>query len=170
MGGIVMKEFKSTYSKGMLWTTILFVTLIGYFIVRFTYKMLLIPVQSYSFWVYAFVLIALVAALLHAFLFQIISVSITEKEIVVKKMYGHIIILRSEILEVRHKKSILRDIRVWGIGGLFGQIGLFWNSDVGRYWAYVNNGQNMIEIKTTKNCYVISCDNYDEAMELLKES
>lgn len=165
-----MKKFKSTYSKGILWITILLVALMGYFIVLSSYKMLSCPVQSYSFWIYALVWVVLVMALLHAFLSQIVSVSVTEKEVIVKKMYGRVVIHRDDILAVRYKKSILRDVRIWGIGGLFGHTGLFWNSDAGKYRAYVNNGRNMIEIKTTKKCYVVSCDNCNEVMALLKST
>lgn len=43
----------------------------------------------------------------------------------------------------------MRDIRLWGISGYFGHIGLFRSGDSGNYKAFVKNGNEMVEIKPT---------------------
>lgn len=62
----------------------------------------------------------------------------------------------------------MTDVRVCGISGLFGHLGLFWNKNGGIYRAYVKNGNNMIEIKTIDKTYVISCDNHEELLKALR--
>lgn len=62
----------------------------------------------------------------------------------------------------------MSDVRLWGISGLFGHIGLFWNSNIGKYYAFVKDGNSMLEIKTRRKCYVISCDDYTQVVSLLQ--
>jgi len=107
--------------------------------------------------------------LLYSFGSQIKYISLKEDSVIIKKMFGQVVINRRDILQIHHKKSITSDVRLWGISGLFGHIGLFWSKNTGRYSAFVKDGNSMIEIKTKGKCYVVSCDDYDQVLHLLKD-
>lgn len=164
-----MREFKSSYSKGMLLSTsLVLILLLG--AIYFTGSLMIdAPMGSSRFIVNGLILCVCVLALLYAFLVQIDRVCLTEHEVIVQKKWGRIVIPRDEIVQVESLQSLLSDIRLCGIGGLFGHMGLFWNQRLGVYHACVNNGNRMLVIKTTRKTYVVSCDERDELLALLQK-
>lgn len=162
-----MRKFISSYSKAMLFSSILLtiVVLLGIYLVSL--KMINNPICSYSFVVALVALSVLVITFIYAFVSQIEYIGVTEERFVIKKKLGQISFPRTDIISVRYKKSIMSDVRLFGISGLFGHIGLFWNSQVGRYHAFVNNGNSMLEIRTTKHNYVVSCNEFQSVLEIL---
>lgn len=165
-----MKRFKSSYSKCMALSTCLLLALLAFAICTIVDNLLTMPIGSFSFILALMVLCFILASLFYAFLSQIRYVCLTEDSVVIKKMFGRIFISRADILRVCYKKSLLYDVRLCGISGLFGHIGLFRNSKSGRYYACVNNGSAMLEIKTIDKCYVISCDDYMQVLNILSVS
>ena len=74
------------------------------------------------------------------------------------------------IIAIGKKTPIAKDIRLFAVGGLFGYIGTFRGNDCGQYKAYVNNGSNAFYVKTEDGkCYVASCNNAEELIELVKQ-
>lgn len=164
-----MEKFKSSYSKPMLLATCFLFVVVLFTICIVVNQLVKLPVGSSSFIGISIVLCFMLATLLYSFFSQIKYVCLTRENVIIKKMVGKIVIPRCDIVQVQHKKSLGADIRLWGISGLFGHIGWFWSKGVGRYLAFVKDGNSMLEIKTERKCYVVSCDDYEEVIKLLKE-
>ena len=159
---------KSSFSKRMLLSTTVFCVMFG-FALAYMFLQLTNEKQTSSVRVIIFLAFVLVCcSIVHAFCSQIKNVQIDNEYLVVKKMCGKLVIPISEISEVGRKKKLMYDIRLFGIGGLFGYIGLFRGNDIGRYCAYVNNGNNAFYIKKSDGkCYVVSCNQVDQVLSLL---
>ena len=163
-----MKHFKSHLSKPMLVSTILVCSLLVYALYTMIIQMMQFPFISPSFGGIFLVFCFVFFTLIYAFTQQIQDISITETDLIIKKICGNIIIPIQDIQAVFPKRSIVYDIRIWGISGLFGHIGWFWNKQIGRFFALVKDGNSMLVIKTKDNkCYVVSCQNHLQAMNLL---
>ena len=95
--------------------------------------------------------------------FMPISLLLTSDKLVIRCLIHrvHIPLSNIAIIETAQKYKDFTDIRVFGIGGLWGYIGLFRNKGVGKYFAYVGNPQQAfyIRLKSGRN-YLVSCDNY----------
>lgn len=162
-----MKKFKSSYSTGMVVATILLMLLMVYGIYRLAIQMQKYPMDSWQFIVALIAASIIIVSVVYAFVSQIEYVGLTENDLIIQKKVGKIVLPLNNVVRIRHKKSIIMDIRLWGISGLFGHIGLFRNGDVGNYIAFVKDGNSMLEIKTTTKTYVVSCDKYNEVLEIL---
>lgn len=162
-----MKEYSSSYSKGMLVST----CVITLFLLSCVYYLLGLmrdsSTDSPSYWGALLGVCIILFVYLYACLSQIRSVSITDEAIVVNKVLGRTVIPYQGIVGVMPKKRMAFNIRLWGMGGLFGYHGDFWDGNIGSYTAYANNGGSLIAIKTKKKVYVISCDNHLEAIEMI---
>ena len=90
--------------------------------------------------------------------------------VVIRKVYGAITIPRKEILYARHRKTLTRAIKSWGVYGLFGLTGEFWEDKTGQFTVAVKDTQSLIEIKTSNQGYVVSCDRYEEVLKLLEQT
>lgn len=160
-----MEKFKSSYSKGMLLASclLLIVLLSASFVVIDQ----LVDYQIGSLYFIARVLIIglILATLLYAFTAQIESICLTKEHVIIQKKVGKIVIPRRDIIHVQPKRSLKRDVRVFGGSGPFGYLGWFWNRESGRYLAFIKDGNSMIEIKTTRKTYVVSCDDYKTVIE-----
>ena len=166
-----MKHFKSTFSNAMLVSTILVCLLLVYALYSMVVQLPQYSYTSFTFWGISLAFCLVVLTMIYAFIQQLKMVIITDTDIIIQKMYGNIIIPINEIQEVSPKKHIASDIRTCGISGLFGHIGWFSNKQIGRYFALVKDGDSMLTIKTKNNkCYVISCQDHLQAMDLLKRS
>ncbi len=95
--------------------------------------------------------------------FMPISLLLTSDKLVIRCLIHRVQIPLSNIavIETAQKYKDFTDIRVFGIGGLWGYIGLFRNKGVGKYFAYVGNPQQAfyIRLKSGRN-YLVSCDSY----------
>lgn len=163
-----MKRYKTSYSNGMILSSIVF-SLFLLLALYFIYSQLLeLSVESASFVWRFLVMIFIIGTLIYAFIVQPQSLILLEDRMVLKRVLGELVIPYNEIIEVDRKKTLLYDVRLCGISGLFGHSGLFWNRDTGRYIALVKDGTSMIRIRTSKKTYVISCDNSDDVINELK--
>lgn len=164
-----MEKFKSSYSKSMLLATCILVVVMLHLIYKFVFRVMTTPVNSLDFFVYGGALGLLVFTFLYAYISQIRDVCIAENEVIIRKGVGKINLPVDEIRDVRFKGSLSTDIRLLGISGLFGHIGLFWNKNSGKYIALVKDGKSTVEIRTDDKIYVISCDDYKRFMNVLDE-
>lgn len=162
-----MKKFKSSFSSGMLLSTCIVTVVLLYAIYVIALRIPVSSVGSWQFWMAVAALCIIIAAIFHGFVSQIEYVGLTENSLVIQKKVGKITLPFSDIRQVRYKKSLMRDIRLWGISGYFGHIGLFRSGDSGNYKAFVKNGNEMVEIKTDNQTYVVSCDDCGQLLEVL---
>ena len=156
--------FKSSYSKGMLLATSVLSVVIVVALVLMGLQLANASAGSMAFMVYVAAFVLVFAAAVYAFVSQIDSVCLTSSDIIINKKVGRIVIPKKNIVHMAHKPSMSGDIRLCGVGGLFGRTGLFWSKGLGRYEAYVKDGNSLIEIKTTGKTYVVSCDNYQQLL------
>lgn len=165
-----MKHFQSTFSNAMLVSTILVCLLLVYALYAMVAQLPQYSYTSFTFWGISLAFCLVVLTMIYAFTQQLKTVTITDTDFIIQKMYGNIIIPINEIQEVSPKAHIASDIRVCGISGLFGHIGWFSNKQTGRYFALVKDGDSMLTIRTKNNkCYVISCKNHLQALDLLQK-
>lgn len=62
------------------------------------------------------------------------------------------------------------EFRLWGSGGFMGYTGLFYRKDIGRFHAYVGSWRQAFIVTTRQGKkYVLSCEEHDQMMLLLKE-
>lgn len=164
-----MQVFKSSFSRGMFVSTIVCCLILFYFIGHAVFHLSMLNwslSEGMSYWL---LLVVLLAGLLYAFCAQIVSVVITDDKIMIQKRWGKIEIRRADIVRVGVKSKMLFDLRLCGIGGLFGYIGLFYNSNLGTYSACANNGNRLLVISTTSKTYVVSCDQHKEVLEIIEK-
>lgn len=77
----------------------------------------------------------------------------------------------SEIDNVEEKpNAMLGSFRRFGIGGLFGYIGHFSNSILGRYKAYATHSNRTVVINVDNEQIVISPDNTEEFVVALRQA
>lgn len=77
----------------------------------------------------------------------------------------------SEIANVEEKpNAMLGSFRRFGIGGLFGYVGHFSNSILGRYKAYATHSNRTVVINVDNEQIVISPDNTEEFVVTLRQA
>ena len=68
------------------------------------------------------------------------SVSSSEHDIIIHLVLGRIIILRKDIIKIeKFSDKPNKTIRIFGIGGFFGYVGLYHNTEIGRFSSYVTD-------------------------------
>jgi len=86
---------------------------------------------------------------------------LTPDEIILLRATGNVHLLRSEITELRRveKDELRGTIRTFGVGGLFGYYGRFYNSKLGKMTWFMTNTNNavLIRMKSGK-VYLLSPD------------
>ncbi len=162
------KRYRSSFSTGILRSTIALSAVLLLAACFIFYQLLNTSIGSVLWWSLLLPFAFIVFSLLYAFASQITGLYITDDTVVIKKMLGQITIRRDEIKQVQAKHNMLHDIRLWGISGLFGHIGLFGNRASGRYHAYIKNSKTLVFIETSGKNYVVSCDDATEVIENLR--
>lgn len=163
-----MERVRASYSKGMYISTMFFTIVLLCASCYLFYRMSKMNVGSCSFIMIGCIAFIVLATLAYAYLSQLKYICIFQDVLVLKRKVGSITIPLNSIKQVLPKKNMMYDIRLWGISGLFGHIGWFWNNRLGKYFALVKNGNDMFIIETYNNkFYVVSCDNSVEIMKRL---
>lgn len=123
------------------------------------------PCYSSGWWINIGVSLLLIATIVVCFAMQPRYVVVDCDYVVVKKRIGQLVIERSSITAVKRKDSMMRDIRLFGNGGIFGLTGIW--SDGKSYHAYVANEKQAVMIETGRRRYAVSCDSPDLLIEML---
>lgn len=98
--------------------------------------------------------------LLSTFAFAPRGVSIDDKEIILYRYMGKITIPRSEITDIKPFPKEKSTIRMCGIGGCMGNIGLFRNSEIGYFTAYITDtSRSYVIYRRSKRPIVITSVN-----------
>lgn len=72
---------------------------------------------------------------------------VSGRELIIHRPLGKLRVPKSSICGVQplgSRKCIGCGLRIFGSGGLFGGIGLFWSPAFGRYWAYVTRSDRLV--------------------------
>ena len=161
--------FRSPYSKFMLVTTIIGMVLMHGAFMACMGGMVRSDLGSGRFFTYLLIFAACVFVVLYAFCIQIRKVTIDDAALVIHRQIGKVRIPLNSITKVETKDEIGLDLRLWGISFFFGHYGLFYNRSLGRYRAYVKNGDQMVVVHTPNRVHVFSCERRDELIAMLNE-
>ena len=95
---------------------------------------------------------------------------LTDKQFVVKKIYGNITISYNDIKLLAPSSFSLLDIRFFGTAGVGGFLGFYSNADIGRFFSYVVNRENtFLLVKKNGRKYIFSCQEYDKIADFIRE-
>ena len=161
--------FRSAYSKFMLVTTIIGMVLMHGAFMACMGGMVRSDLGSGRFFTYLLIFAACVFVVLYAFCLQIRKVTVDDSALVIHRQIGKVRIPLNSITKVETKDEIGLDLRLWGISFFFGHYGLFYNRSLGRYRAYVKNGDQMVVVHTPNRVHVFSCERRDELIAMLNE-
>ena len=88
-------------------------------------------------------------------------ITIEGEELVIGRRIGRKAIALSDIIYIEKYDDMGRDIRICGVGGVFGFTGWF-KGKQGKYFAYVGDYHNTVMVATKRRKYLVSCDTPDE--------
>lgn len=159
--------YRSPYSKFMLVTTVIGMVLMHGAFMACMGGMFRSDFGSAQFFTYLLVFSACVFVVLYAFCIQVRKVTLTHTQLIIHRQIGKVSIPLSSVTKVETKDDIGLDLRLWGISFFFGHYGLFYNRSIGRYHAYVKNGDQLLCVHTPDRIYVLSCERRDELLALL---
>jgi len=85
------------------------------------------------------------------------SYEINEKNIIINRPFKNVIINRSQIKSILKLESgkLTYSVRTFGVGGLFGYFGMFWNKEYGNMTWYATRRDKSIMIITKENKKII---------------
>jgi hypothetical protein len=100
--------------------------------------------------IHPFLLLLIIVAYIGSYVFAPTGYALTEDGLLIQRIAKNVLIKYSDIAEVRLMpgNEILGGIRLFGVGGLFGYYGIFYNPEIGRYTAYATRANNRIFIQT----------------------
>lgn len=159
------------WSKSVKITTLIFVPIL---VITAIWMFILFLDQSYS-WAEriccASIFIVLLATLFVVFAISPRSIALTESQFILNKGIGTMKLNYPDITNVEiYKSDGIFDVRVFGIGGVCGFTGKFYNNKIGKYTSYVGDYSQALYIQTRKGKkYVLSCEDRDEVYQCLKE-
>ena len=93
---------------------------------------------------------------------------ITNTKIIVKRMVSDVSLNLSDVKEIKQFKNVsfMFSFRLFGVGGLFGYFGKFWDKEYGTMTYYATKNGNAIMIITNENKkIVITPDECDAFLE-----
>ena len=98
-----------------------------------------------------------------------ISVRLTTQYFELKKVVGSIRIEYAAISYIGRYRPTLSDMKMFGSGGLWGFVGVFRNSDIGSYSAFIGDMQQSFLIRTVEGrVYVFSVEDVDNLITSIK--
>lgn len=152
-------KFKASMDKT---TTILTATISVLFIVIIIFQYL--TIYNTSKWVVLITYSFLIILYLIVVLFKPRYYNLNYEKLIINRTIGNVSIRKSGIksVEIIDKEKLKGSIRTFGVGGLFGYFGKFYNSTFGAMTWYATKRSNYILIKTTSNKKIIITPNNPE--------
>lgn len=97
--------------------------------------------------------------------------SVTNKELLIERPLGKIIIKKSDIesVDVLLESNIGGAVRTFGVGGLFGYYGKFYNPTIGSMRWYVTRVDRPVLVTTQKSKILLSPDEPELFAEALRK-
>jgi hypothetical protein len=124
---------------------------------------------KYQMIVLIIVIIGFIAGIVVSGLFIPMEVSAQNQSIRIHQLKGDAIIPVKDIEEIRRctEADTRNSKKVFGSDGLFGYLGIFQNTQLGKYQMYVTNSSNRILVKTNTETIIFSCDHPDELINII---
>lgn len=113
---------------------------------------------------YSILLLVFVLPILILFIFFTpISLKVEGGDIRVVKIIGSIVIPIEDVCYIRaiDQEVVKLSSRMVGSAGVFGYLGIFVNSELGRFAMYTTEKRNLIKIRTNRRTYVFNCRDTD---------
>lgn len=112
------------------------------------------------------ILLAIILILIYGFsyAFSPKMYEITEDSIIVKRPYRDMVLKLSQIKSISRidDEQLRYTVRTFGVGGLFGYFGKFWNKELGMMTWYATRKNKVIMLITTKDNKIILTPNEPE--------
>ncbi len=149
-------NFKASMDKT---TTILTATISVLFIVIIIFQFL--AMYNTSKWVVLITYSFLIILYLIVVLFKPRYYNLNYEELIINRTIGNVSIRKIGIksVEIIDKEKLKGSIRTFGVGGLFGYFGKFYNSSFGAMTWYATRRSNYVLIKTSTNKKIIITPN-----------
>ncbi len=117
------------------------------------------------------VMVLIAATLIPCFMLAPRKIVLTDTQLVLHKGVGKLRLSYADMESVsiyRPTKGVV-DVRTFGIGGIFGFIGYFYNKQTGHYIAYVGDYSQafLVRMKNGKK-YMLSCGNHQSIVAAVK--
>jgi len=164
-----MESKASLDTLGKIITSLTFVLVLG-IIIKFIYLLQTHnDIRIIYYWSCAIFILFLIITI--SYLFSPKKYVIKQKDLLIKRIIGSKIIHIADIADVKQlsRADTRFLIRYFGVGGLFGWYGKFWNRKYGKMTFYASKRKNLIMIKTKRSeKIVISPDNFDFINEIIK--
>lgn len=157
---LLMKEFKTAKMDNTTKTITIVVLL---FLILFPFSTFLFSPPQMFFLISSFVL--MYGAIFIAYGFIPKRIAISDDQILVKNLYGSVLINIHEIESYGKIEKIGLNLRTFGVGGLFGYFGYFNGKDV---WYVTNIHKKVKIILKSGSIYVISPENPAEFIRELE--
>lgn len=107
-----------------------------------------------------------IAVIVISYCFVPKRIAISEDQILIKNLFGSVIINIAEIISIEKIEKIGFNLRTFGVGGLFGYFGYFNGKDI---W-YVTNTNNKVKIiLNSGKIYMISPENTSDFVEQIQK-
>ena len=115
------------------------------------------------------VFLILTSTIIAVFVFAPKEIEVSDFDLCLYRGIGNVKINLFDIVEVSSYKSVGVEIRIFGISGIFGEIGKYRNRKIGNYISYVGDYSQAFLVKRTDGKkYLFSCEDRDEIVLLLK--
>jgi hypothetical protein len=130
-----------------------------------------VPVGSFSFFKYLLIAVLLILVPVLCYLFSIKEYSLEGNTFKISRNLNSLAINIGEINEARllTKHDMKGMIRTFGVGGLFGYFGRFYNNTLGSVYLYTTQQNNRILITTKKGLKIIVSPDNLQLLENLKQ-
>jgi hypothetical protein len=98
------------------------------------------------------------------FAFRPLHYIVKDEAVIIKRPFTDVRLLKKNIqsVELVSKDKIKGTIRTFGVGGLFGYFGKFWNYKIGKMTWYATRANNLVLIKTIGDQNIIITPNNPE--------
>jgi len=115
--------------------------------------------------------VSLVLVYVICWLLSPLNYTVTNTELQIKRPLGKIIIKKEDIksVDVLQEFQIGGAIRTFGVGGLFGYYGKYFNQAFGSMNWYMTRSDKPVLITTLKSKIVVSPDETDQFAEILRK-
>lgn len=114
------------------------------------------------------ILLFIILIFVSVFIYAPKRISLSDEGLILYRGLGKVRLPYSEMADIRiyRPSDSVINIRTFGIGGVLGFIGRYYNKEIGHYISYVGDYSQafLIQMKSGKK-YVMSCNNAQEMVE-----
>lgn len=145
-------EFKASLDKFTKITTLLVsFLLLSAIVLQF------LAFKNYNFWIPIIATTFILVGFIITILYKPNSYIIKSEGVFIHRFINKVLINKADIISIEEieKETIKGTIRTFGVGGLFGYFGKFYNNKIGAMTWYATRRSNYVLIKTSANKKII---------------